>query len=64
METKKIDRQAAVAQAAAAWDKAPMHVKAMAGAYVAPLLAALAAVGAELDAMRAEIQAMKEQNHD
>lgn len=31
----------AVGQAAAAWAKAPAHVRAMAGAYVGPLLAAL-----------------------
>lgn len=31
----------AVGEAAAAWAKAPAHVRAMAGAYVGPLLAAL-----------------------
>ena len=38
----------AVAQAVAAWAKAPVHVKAMAGAFVGPLLAVLVAVNEEL----------------
>ena len=40
----------AVVDAAAAWAKAPMHVRAMAGAYVGPLLAALFAMNEELQA--------------
>lgn len=41
----------AVAAAGAAWAGAPMHFKAMAGAYVGPLLAALQAGEAEAQAL-------------
>lgn len=34
--------------AAQGWAKAPMHIKAMAGAYVGPLLAAMLAINDEL----------------
>ena len=50
---QKIGRRAAVAGAVAAWDKAPMHIKAMAGAYMGPILEAMQAFGQELDAMKA-----------
>jgi hypothetical protein len=49
---QKNDRQAAVLAARSAWDGAPLHIRAMAGAYVGPLLAALEAIGRELDAMK------------
>jgi hypothetical protein len=48
----KIDRQAAVMEAVKAWNGAPMHIRAMAGAYVGPLLEALQAISAELDALK------------
>jgi hypothetical protein len=50
---QKIDRRAAVAGAVASWDKAPMHIKAMAGAYMGPILEAMQALGQELDAIKA-----------
>lgn len=46
---QKIDRRTAVAQAEKAWAQAPGHIRAMAGAYVGPLLDALRAIGGELD---------------
>lgn len=39
----------AVAEAVAAWAKAPAHIRAMAGAYVGPLLAALQALEARVN---------------
>lgn len=42
----------AVACADAAWARAPMHVKAMAGAYVGPLLAAMQAMNKELQQLQ------------
>lgn len=48
VEKTRTDTARAVADAAAEWAKAPMHVKAMAGAYVGPLLAALMAINEEL----------------
>lgn len=50
----KNDRLAAVAAAVRAWDGAPLHIKAMAGAYVGPLLEAIEAISAELDAIKGE----------
>lgn len=41
----------AVAKAAVAWSAAPIHIKAMAGAYVAPLLEALEAMNSELQSL-------------
>lgn len=49
----KNDRQAAVSEAVKAWAAAPMHIKAMAGAYVGPILAALKAMSAEMDGCKA-----------
>lgn len=54
METQ-IDRQKAVLGAAKAWQGAPGHVKAMAGAYVGPLLDAIILMGRELDEIRGQI---------
>lgn len=48
----KKDRLAAVAEAAKAWDGAPLHIKAMAGAYVGPLLEAIKAISEELDKIK------------
>jgi hypothetical protein len=42
----------AVAYAAAEWAKAPAHVKALAGAYVGPLLEAIAAMNQELQSIK------------
>lgn len=39
-----------VNDAIAAWEKAPMHVRAMAGAYVGPILAALIALADAVEA--------------
>lgn len=47
----KKDRLAAVEAAAKAWEGAPLHIKAMAGAYVGPLLKALQAISAEMDGL-------------
>lgn len=38
-----------VTAAGAAWAKAPAHIKAMAGAYVGPLIEAMSAINEELD---------------
>ncbi len=48
----KNDRQKAVSEAVKAWAAAPMHIKAMAGAYVGPLLKAIEAINAEIDAIK------------
>ncbi len=48
----KNDRQEAVSKAVKAWAAAPMHIKAMAGAYVGPLLAALQAMSREMDGFK------------
>jgi hypothetical protein len=42
----------AVAAAGAAWAKAPVHIKAMAGAYVGPLLEAITAMNQELQSIK------------
>lgn len=42
--------------ALAAWGRAPMHVRAMAGAYVGPLLAALVAIGEHVEALEKEVK--------
>jgi hypothetical protein len=42
-----------VGEAGAAWAKAPAHIRAMAGAYVAPLLAAIQRIDNELAEHRA-----------
>lgn len=46
-------RRLAIDTARIQWAGAPAHVKIMAGAYVAPLLDALHAIGRELDAKAA-----------
>ena len=48
----KNDRQKAVSEAVKAWAAAPMHIKAMAGAYVGPLLEAIKAISEELDKIK------------
>lgn len=45
---------AAVLQAVAKWETAPMHIKAMAGVYVSPLFEAVKAINEELDELRQE----------
>lgn len=44
----------AVAEAVAAWAKAPAHVRAMAGAYVGPLLAALQSLEGRVQVLEAQ----------
>ena len=51
--------QAEVAVLAEKWEKAPAHVKGMAGAYVAPMVAALQAQSAALVGMDREMQALR-----
>lgn len=51
-ESARLTTGRAVVDAAAAWAKAPMHVRALAGDYVGPLLAALFAVNEELQARK------------
>jgi hypothetical protein len=46
--------QQAIADALAAWQAAPAHVRMMAGAYVGPVLAALVAVGEEVEKLKGE----------
>jgi hypothetical protein len=48
VKPERVNTVKEVAAAAAAWAKAPAHVRAMAGAYVGPLLAALMAINEEL----------------
>lgn len=48
----------AVGQAVAAWAKAPMHVKTMAGAYVGPLLVALQQLEARVSAAERGVNAL------
>jgi len=48
--------QTAVDDALAAWNKAPAHVRMMAGAYVSPLLIALAAIANEVEALKEEVK--------
>lgn len=45
----KNDRRAAVELARRTWDGAPLHMRTLAGAYVGPLLAAVEAIGKDLD---------------
>lgn len=42
----------AVLAAGIAWDKAPLHVKTMAGAYMRPILQALDALNAEIEQLK------------
>lgn len=49
-EAARLETGRAVVAAAAAWAKAPLHVRALAGDYVGPLLAALFAMNEELKA--------------
>jgi hypothetical protein len=42
----------AISTASKAWEKAPIHVKAMAGAYVAPLIEALQRINNELENLK------------
>lgn len=46
-------REKAITEARRRWDGAPVTIKAMASAYVGPLLEALEAIGAELQAIQA-----------
>lgn len=52
-ETKSQTPWQALAQAAKAWDGAPIHVKAMAGAYVGPIFEVLRALASEVDGLKA-----------
>lgn len=51
--------QAEVSALAETWQKAPAHVRGMAGAYVAPMVAALQAQAAALVGMDRELQALR-----
>lgn len=46
---RRLQRRLAIGHAAGQWASAPAHVRALAGAYVGPLLSALEAIGRELD---------------
>lgn len=52
LEKAQENRANAVEKAAAAWANAPAHIKAMAGAYVGPLIAALFAISGELEELK------------
>lgn len=56
---EKIDRQRAVKLAADTWSGAPLHIRAMAGPYVGPLLAAVQAIERDLEWIREQIELMK-----
>ena len=47
-EAMRLNTEKAIQDAAKAWSYAPAHIRAMAGAYVEPLIRALSAVDAEL----------------
>lgn len=49
---EQTDRRQAVSEAEKAWEKAPVHIKAMAGAYVCPLLRAIRALSDEIDSIK------------
>lgn len=53
--TERIKTSEAIARAATAWKRAPLHIQAMAGSYVMPLLSALAAISDELALHRTEL---------
>lgn len=48
------DRRAALYRVQEAWDRAPATIRVMAGPYVVPMMAALDALAAELDALYAQ----------
>lgn len=48
-------RKAAILEARQRWDEAPFTIKAMATAYVDPLIAALEAISAELDGAKGKV---------
>lgn len=59
MKLETIKRRAEALQGALnAWEKAPAHVKVMAGAYVGPLLLALGALGEEVEEQRCDLLAL------
>lgn len=58
-ETETKDRNQAVMAAARAWAGAPAHVRALAKDYVWPIIEALAAVNADLEALRNERSARR-----
>lgn len=47
--------EAAILKAAAAWDRAPAHVRIMAAAYVSPLLVALVEINHELEQLKQDL---------
>lgn len=51
-DKKRAATREQVAQMQALWAKAPAHIKAMAGAYVGPLIAAISAVNEELEQLK------------
>ena len=48
-QTEREKTRERVAQMEAAWKAAPVHIKAMAGAYVGPLMAAIGQISNELE---------------
>jgi hypothetical protein len=55
--------RAMIQTARSTWDNAPQHVKIVGGAWVRPILAALQAMDAEMDQMRAELAELKGAQH-
>lgn len=53
-EKRRAATEKAAQEAAAKWAKAPLHIKAMAGEYVGPILAAVLAVNEELKGLTNE----------
>lgn len=51
-------RRRATRAAREQWSKAPPHVRLMAAAYVEPLLSCLEGIGAELDALAADVESL------
>lgn len=53
MEREKTEK--AVQTAAEKWEKAPGHIKIMAGPYVDPLLSAIKAINQELEVLQSDL---------
>lgn len=55
----KNERRAAIGRALDRWESAPAHIRIMAGAYVGPLLEAVAAIERDLEDIRAQLAQLK-----
>ena len=58
-ETKRETTTRRVTDSLLAWDKAPMHVRVMAAAYVEPILEALAGLNREVQTITTDLEDLK-----